>query len=325
MSTEAAPPASAPAAPSAEGASPPAADGAPAPAQTIEEAIYDLENLGDHAGKKWRLKRGETTRVVDSAELLRLGQLGFASGESFREISAKRKEVEAAEAKIRARDANIMRALDEDPVDALERMGYGDKLWEALERRAQIGAMTPEQRKAHELDERDRQVGAKEKAWQERQEAAKRAAEEQQLQHQQRVWQERLGNEYAAAMDKLGFPKSPALRQRSVRLMSQLHEAALDANVNVTAEDLARQVFRDEIEAGAREFVGAIEDPAALEALIGPERMRKVRQHDIAKLQSTRTEGGQFKPQKPAQPAEGRKRVRVTNVAQYRHALGLKK
>jgi hypothetical protein len=295
-------------------ASPPAndsgqqsAEGKATLADAAREGVLSHDELRAlTAGKKIPLVIYGKERLVDADQAIRYLQKGEAGNEALETTKAERKALEAEKAKIQKRDANIMAAFDADPVEALERMGYGDKLWAALEKRAQLGAMTPEQREQHEHKTERERFAAEKKAFED---AKRREHEERQkAQHQQQAAKDAdaLTASWTKALDGAQFPANPKRREAAIRHMHAQAMRFIDAGEPLPDPRWLADDAKADYEERRREAAEALE-PDELESVLGPEKVRKFEQARIAKLRDTQQPrvAGKFAPK--AEPKQSAK------------------
>jgi hypothetical protein len=208
---------------------------------SIENLEDSVREEGDEqkpaASKKWKLKVNDVEEELDEPELLRRAQVYSSADEKFKYASKMRKEAAALESRYNA----AIEKLRTDPKHLWESEVQA-KEWATnlLLQDLKLEMMSPEQRRAHELEQR---AAALEEELNQhklsKEEEAKKLAEERQneLKSQATV---KLDTSIAEALHKAGVKHmTPNLVRRVAQKMLAYHAAndgeLLDANVAVKA------------------------------------------------------------------------------------------
>jgi hypothetical protein len=283
---------------------------------TLDDVLH-AENLAeDLAGKKWRLKHGEQERVVDTKELLRLGQIGHAGYEAFRKASELEKTVQAREEQIRGKLATLQQRLSEDPYETLVQLGYEDALLAAIERRVQYQQMDPAQRQRADIERERQRFEQERQQFQRQQQEQQRQQQERAIQAQAQQAEASFRQQYNAALDSVGMPNDPDLRGEAIMRMAAEHERLFNANVPI--EVIARTVH----ERMAKIGTAFRPPPEKAREAFGEDYVRQLQQADVQRLQQPRAPNGQFQPSgaKAAQSGET-KRQGFSSMRDFRKAL----
>ncbi len=258
--------------------------GAPAPTSAPTTSAPANDNgtpPADAAPPEARHKikvRGEE-REVPLSELIKLAEKGGGAEKVFEEAAGMRKQVEA-----------LLRKLPEDTVGALEQL-LGDKsraaktvlaqMWRDPAVRAEMEAYLVEQYQYEGLPEQERRKVDEDR------DVRRKAAEYERLAKEDAdrkrdaattQYRERFTATFTNALAAEGLPAEP----RTLAMMAQLAEAAINGNEKVTAAQLAQRV-REELREIARGTVGSL-DPEALAELLGEDKLGALRKRDVERL-----------------------------------------
>lgn len=208
--------------------------------------------------RKFRLKFGKNEREVSEAELVMLGQKGWASDERFKSAAAKEREVKEA--------------LEKMDLDALIRKGTGkDKLEYAKEvLRAEIrkNNMSPEER---EREERKANVEREESELSARE---KRIAT-QKLEAQQQHYEETYDRELSEAIKSEGLPKNKYAVGRAVKIASEIVDMGLEPDWKLVVGEAKRQIQEE-----LGELIDQLSDGVGF---LGEDRARKISKMLVSK------------------------------------------
>lgn len=296
------PAASAPAAPAAGGAESKVA--APKPGEAPRPGAP--EAVKTEAEKSAALAAAKRKKyVVDGAEheidladekaLDVLIQKGLGADKRFKEASRWRQESEMLVDLMRTRPMALLEKAAQLGGQDTRKM-VEEWLWE---NHIKLEQMSPEQKTAHEqTKELERLRDDKKK-----QEEAVRAKEFETAKAQYRTHFER---DIMTALDAGGLPKTPRTVGRIAHYIAQ----GLKAKVRLSANDVLPLV-RQDYETEWRDLVGAT-NGETLAKLIGDENLKKLREHDLAKLkaQGALPAGGGTPPGQPPAPAAPKERLR---------------
>jgi hypothetical protein len=291
-----APPSASPANDNAQASAPIVANDNGAP-PTAEE-IFHAENLGDLAAKKWRLKNGETERIVDTNELLRLGQIGHAGYEAFRKAADEKRAVAEERQKFDQQRQAFDQALRTRPLDVIRQMGLEDAIIQAYQEELHYQQLPADQRARAELDRERQALQQQQQAWQRQQQQLKQQAQQAQLQQQAQQARAKFVADYGAALDAAGVPNDPHVRETAMHLMAAEHERLFEQGVPV--ETLARNASDRLRKLG----VSFRPPPEKAREEYGEEWVRSLQQADVQRLQQPRAQNGQFVPAASAKPAQ---------------------
>lgn len=224
-----------------------------------EEAVEEAEP------ERYTIKVNGEEREVSLDDLRTMAQKGAGAERKFEEAAKLRKELEGEIAAIRQK-------LHGDPVLRAYLSGGREALYQAMLEDLEYDALPEEERaerdRRRELEEKAKRADEYETRERERQEAEAAA----QLQG-------RILDQMGAALEQVGIGKKPA----AIRRLSYLAEAAIEEGAQVTMQQLAEQV-RDEMNGDLTAQIP--DDPEALFALLGEERVKALYQRETERLRS---------------------------------------
>lgn len=266
------------------------------------------ETKEQHQSRKLKLKFQGKEQELEEAEVVRLAQLGLLGRHKASE-----------NAQLKQREAEISRLIKDDPWGLLEKVGGHDRRKLAEELLADIiktEGMTPEQKKAAEMEKRLAEYAEKERQDQERQsqERDQRVAEQMGRQ---------MENDFIGAIKTSGLPASKTTMARMAFYMDQ----ALREGLDVDPKDVVHLVKAD-FEREARDLFSNLE-PEALIAILGEGVAEKIRAHAVAKanvlptvarpavtpVAPQKTEGGSWKDRKSLAERNREERQRLQSIA----------
>lgn len=229
------------------------------------EREYDLNEL-----KANYLKGKNSAQMMSKAD------------QRLREASEKEKKYSSLPERLRKEGAKVLQELGLNEVE-LEQFAEG-----LLLPKIQQQMLTEEQRQV--LDARNRAESA-ERRIKEIEERAQQAEQDRLTsEHQQRI-----GSQFVQALEKTGLPQSSA--PWAVRRMAALAEKADELELDFSPDDLAT-IVRDDFMQEHRALASGM-SPEQIIAWLGDDVVKKIRQHDIARLKQ-RLPGGMTQP-----PAQG--------------------
>lgn len=196
-----------------------------------------------------KVKVGGVEREVSTEDLIRAFSKGETADEKFRQASELQKQTQAETAKNRA-----FAAVLKDPakfaaeIDAHAAKSGFDKraLGEALlapeierqVREAELAAMTPEQRKVYDMEQKLKEYEQKELQSKTQQEVEAKKVSEAKKEAEVTAWRQQYEPLMIQALEKVGLPKS---RELGIEMI-QLHKAAIARGESVTPDQLAQDL-----------------------------------------------------------------------------------
>ena len=244
---------STPAAPAAPASATPAGPAAPAAAAPAQAEI-----------RKMKLKLDGHEVELPESEVIAYAQQGKVASQRFQEASALKKQAE-----------QIMQAAKSNPVEFFKQTGLDPRQWseQYLLEQLQIEAMSPEQKKARENEDRLRKYEANEKA----QKEAKQNEERLEMQKEHHDRYEKL---FISALNESGLPRT----KFTIKRMAELQLINIKNKYELNAGQLAKIVREDYI-SEQKALFGAAEGDQLLE-LFGPELIKKLSKAQIAQLKA---------------------------------------
>lgn len=296
--TEAAPqPQSAPdpAQPASEGGQ--TGGSAPSNDQAVEAAMADAEASGEDLdlNRMVTVKVDGEERSIPLAEAVKNYELSRASHKRFQEASQRSKAIEQKEAELR----QFVEAL-RDPgtlLRAAKELGLTpDQLREAMEAEAKV---TPEQRRAMELQERERAIAERERAYEEQRKREQLTAAAQRE-------QERFSREFNAALAKHELQGHPDV----IAEMAKVMETAIEAGYPMSADEAA-DLALENLRGTTSATLGKM-DPKQLRKVLGDDVVRALAKEVASDVKRTHEPRANPRPFQP-RPNEGepKKKLRI--------------
>lgn len=216
---------------------------------------------------------GDDEREYDLSEL----RANFAKGKSAAQLMSKADQ-RAREAIEREKKAESYREALKDRAQrerALKELGIDPRQFaeELLLPYVQAETLNEDQRRALEYQRRNEDL---ERQAKEREERDRQTKEEEET----RAHQERLGQAFVAALDKVGLPRESA--PWAIKRMAALAEKAEELGLELPPDEIATLV-REDFLAEHRSITSTLTG-AQIEALYGEEFIKKVMRHAVAKL-----------------------------------------
>lgn len=206
---------------------------------------------------------GKDVQMPES-EVISYAQQGKVAGQRFQEAAALKKQAE-----------EILAFGKANPKEFLAKMGMNPRQWaeEYLMQELQVEAMSPEQKKARENEEKlrkfeDNEKKTKEKAQQD---------EKDRLTNQKR---EEFDVMFTEALGLSGLPKTPF----TVKRMAELQLINLRKNLELNASQLAK-IVREDYAAEHKALFGAIDGDQLMD-MLGPDIVKKLSKAQISKLKA---------------------------------------
>ena len=223
------------------------------------------------APKTFRVKVDGKEIDVTEAEIIRLAQLGKSAYGKFEEAAKERKKVE-----------EFKSALKKDFVGALSKHGKEMGL-EAPQIRQMVEdylvdqikkeSMTPDQKSKYEMEQEL-------KSYKEKEHLTKQQAEAQEMAQLQEQYAAQYDRSFSDALQKTNIPKTPFTVARMATYMSQALEAGYDLDP-MDAAKLVHEDYQSDIKVTFKDMTGE-----QIINLIGADNAKKIRQHDVSKLQN---------------------------------------
>lgn len=242
--------------------------------------------------------------LSDEKALDALIQKGLGADKRFKEASKWRQESEM-----------LVELLRTNPMAVIEKameMSGGDKkkardivenwLWE---NHIKLEQMTPEQKKAHEQQQELERLRSDKKK-------QEQAEQQKKFEELRQTYRQTFERDIMGALETGGLPKTTRTVQRMAYYMHQ----ALKTGVKLEAKDVLPLV-RQDYEADIKDLFGPM-NGEMLAKLLGDETLKKIREHDLAKV---RGGGGQPPAQPPAAPPAAPKEKEILTPDQWRERL----
>lgn len=245
-------------------------------------------------------------------------------------LSGQEKEVDYTRDEVRSRlqkaDALERRAMDankkaqqaerlfelaqNDPDEFLKQLGKDPDDWatKRLAARARLGAMTPEERSAHDAKQEAESYKAKLAAYEQKEAAAKTQAEQNRLVKQHE-------SQFLPALDLIGLPKT----YETLFLMAETAKIGLEDGQEYTPAELAKETER-RADIFAERFLGGLDGKGLIKRL-GTARIQAILEATIAdhELQAGQTYAGN----QPAPPREEPKEREYIDEAELNRRMRL--
>lgn len=201
---------------------------------------------------------------LPESEVLELASAGRASTQRFQEAAKMRKEAE-----------ELLKFAKANPKEFFQKTGMNAREWaeKYLIEELQAEAMSPEQRKARENEDKLRKYEADEKGRkdQELNEERQRATA---------VERERLDKLFTSALYESGLPRTPY----TVKRMAELQLINIKNKYELNASQLAKLVKEDYV-SEQKALLGSLDGDQLIE-FMGPENAKKFSKAQIAKLKA---------------------------------------
>lgn len=250
-------------------------DGAPTPGQTAAPTATPAEV------RKMKLKIDNADVEMSESEVIALAQKGRGADRKFQEAAQLRKEAEQTAAFLKA-----------NPREALAKLGIDVRKFseETLMEILTQEQMSPEQRKAQDMEKKLRGYEKAEKDAKDTRDREEAAALEG---HHMKTFDDM----FVKALGESGLPKT----QYTVKRMAELQLVNIRKGLNLDATQLAKLV-REDYMSEQKALYGAADGDALLE-LLGPEIVKKLSKAQIKKL---KTAAPQYsKPTPDREPSSG--------------------
>jgi hypothetical protein len=209
--------------------------------------------------------------LVTLEELLANNQKARASAEKFQKAAQLAKQAEERQAMLKDNPVEAMKALGMSK-DEIKKVLYAQAM-QLLEEEEEEAKITPEQKRLKELEEENRKYREerenKEKEIQSKKEAEEIAKYEQEIE-----------GEFIQALGDVGLSGTPEAVQR----MAMLMYSAAENNYDMSAKEAA-EIYKDEETERILNRLKGLE-AEDLEAYIGKEAVKKLRQNSIAKIKN---------------------------------------
>lgn len=210
---------------------------------------------------------------VDIEKLKEFAQKGEGADQKFQEAAKMRKQMEA-----------FAKMVQENPLEALKRMGHDpDKIAEMhMEQRIAEMAKTPDQIEREKLQKELEEIRAeKQKLEDDRKEAEYKAAQE--------TYSRKLDTEITEALSKSEMPKSPYV----VKRLAEYLMLGLKKNPNFAVADAVPLVER-QIKKEIQEMFGAMPEDV-VEKMLGQDVSTKLRKRRLSKMKKAPQTASQVK------------------------------
>lgn len=215
--------------------------------------------------KPYKLKANGKEIELTLEELQTWAQKGMGANQKFQEAARMREQMQ----KIMQMIKTNPRAILEDPRIGVDIKKLAeDVLWEQVQREK----MTPEQR---ELQETKKKLEEFEKQNKELESRTKTEKFNQEVEH----FSKKLGEDIQNVLQTSNVPKT----QFTVKRMAFYMQEALKRGVDLSAKDVVG-IVHNEYQQNVKQILGAV-DGDALVNLIGEDTLKKIRDHELKRLQ----------------------------------------
>ena len=240
--------------------------------ETVEETVEE---------KKYKLKiDGEEVEVTED-ELIREAQKARASDKRFRDAAQKEKML--------TEKLGEFEAIKYKPVESLKKLGIDfDKLAEEhLLKRLEMEQMSPDAKKAYELEQKQKEYEEQLNEYRTKEEQAEIDAEAEKYVEQYR-------QEFERVIKEKELPDTDNVR---ARLATYMYDATNEQLENFTVEEAAELVKEDfEIELKQLFDKYSLED---VEKILGKDVLKKIRKADLDKVVKPENNAERGEPSKP--------------------------
>lgn len=238
--------------------------------------LEDLEELVSKRGGKVRIKANGKEQDVSWDEAKRYLPLGRGAHQRFEEAQSALEEARGIQAQAEA----LAQLVTTQPETFLRRLSpeLQEQYIRGVAALLKDEQASPEER---ERSSRDRELEEL------RRYRAEREQQEQSTQQSQLEAQayETIQRQFAGAMDKAQVSADPAYRTEVMRRMAGLQRETMRRGAQPLDPDDLLEIARSEVREPARSVVGGMTDEE-LEEFLGAERLKKLAQRRIAKVQS---------------------------------------
>jgi hypothetical protein len=271
------------------------------PVDTAAEAAGAEEVETESGPRMFRVKLDGEEHDVTEEELLK----GYSRGK----VSTRRFE-EAA--KIRKQTEQLLTAL-RDPESLPELLGHLGVDFNALVE-GRIRQLVEEESVPAEEREKRALAREREKLERERDEWTRKRDSETFKESTARE-RSRLAAEFKDAAEKTGIPHTP----RTIAMMAQVMEGALESGVEMTSEEAA-ELVREDLETTLQERLRVL-DADRLAELLGEDKLSTLRKRDVAHLRAKTDVAKAAEQKKPTPKPVVTTKKRVTTVDEFREFL----
>jgi hypothetical protein len=264
-----------------------------APTSAMPEVI-DAKNLD--ALSKVKVKgivvNGEEVELP-LAEALKHARLGTAAFRKFDEAKQMREEAQRKEKVL----ADVVQKAADDPLGFVRKLGAKtqEKLYRQVYEEIRREQLPEPERKALDLEERERQLAERDRRLREAEEKRQRDEQERAAAQQAEQAQRQILGQMISVMDKAGFAPvtgDATARKRAERLRAECVERmairlnqALDVGAQVTLQDVFEEAV-DEMRGIAGGFASRL-GADELAQLLGDQKVAELRKREIDRLQQS--------------------------------------
>ena len=217
---------------------------------------------------------------MPESEVLALASAGKVSTQRFQEEAAMRKQAE-----------ELLKFAKANPKQFFEKTGMNARQWaeEYLMQELQMEAMSPEQRKARENEEKLRKFESEEKQRAEN-------AQKEQLRRMEEQHRQNYDQMFTQALHESGLPKTAY----TVKRMAELQLINVKNKYELSSAQLAKLV-REDYANEQKSLLGALEGDQLLDFL-GADTVKKLSKAQIAKLKARQSASGASSAPRVSQP-----------------------
>jgi uncharacterized protein with von Willebrand factor type A (vWA) domain len=228
----------------------------PAPTETPKPA---------EGPRKLKVKIDGKEAEIDEATAIRDYQLAQASHKRFKEAAEKEKRALDLQERFKADPFAVMRELGLDPRKMSEK-----HLAEALDEEM----LTPEQKHLRDLENENKQLKETEKQREDR-------IKEEKVQALTKKTRAEYEAKMVDAISNSNLPKNATTVRRIAEVMYQ----AVNNGYDMSVED-AVSLVADDYHGGVNEFLGSISDAERLATVLGPEKLKMLRDWELSKVKN---------------------------------------
>jgi hypothetical protein len=279
--------------------------------------VIDAKNLAALADIRVRgiVVNGEEVELP-LAKALEHARLGTAAFKKFDEAKQMREEATRKEGQLR----KVVDSAAKNPLDFVRRLGQDaeKRLYDAIREEIRRESLPEPERKALDLEERERQLAERDQRLREAEEQRRRQMEEARQAQETRHYQEQILSGMVKVMDAAKFApvagdaaaktEANKLRAECVERMAAYIDQAHRVGAQVSIQQAFEQASAD-MERVAATYARRLE-PDRLATLLGDQSVAALRQREVAKLQrqSAPTAPQPRQPGTPPKPKPATKR-----------------
>jgi hypothetical protein len=278
----------------------PAAAPASVPASSAPESVPAAAEASKPAEspRKLKVKIDGKEAEIDEQTVIRDYQLAQASHKRFKEAAEKEKFVLGLQERMKSDPASVMKELGLDPRKFSEEL-----LAKALDEEM----LSPEEKRLRALENENKQLKETEKQREERQ-------KEERLVEKTKKARADLEGRMVDAISNSKLPRNAT----TVRRISEVMYQAVNNGYDMSIED-AVSIVSDDYSGGVNEFLGSINDAERLISVLGPEKIKMLRDYELSKVKNPPVE------QKPVSDTPKPKKAETKRMSREEFQAHIKK